>query len=160
MITHVVEWFVRAALMALGTAAVLRLLRIRGAVACHMAWTVVLAFMLLMPVWTAWGPKVAMPVVPEAGLSTFDPILPENISLQPLAATATPSVAAPQPLSAPASPEPPSGWPWLWIALGCYAPSPQRCWRGWRQAPCARGRLSAEPPPTMGFSQASTARFR
>ena len=121
MITHVVEWFVRAALMALGTAAVLRLLRIRGAVACHMAWTVVLAFMLLMPVWTAWGPKVAMPVVPEAGLSTFDPILPENISLQPLAATATPSVAAPQPLSAPASPEPPSGWPWLWIALGCYA---------------------------------------
>ena len=78
MNAHLVEWSIRAGLMAAGTAAVLRILRIRGAAARHAAWTAMLVFMLLMPAWTAWGPKVAVRVLPEAGPLVLESILPEE----------------------------------------------------------------------------------
>jgi len=60
------EFVVRAALIAAGTAAVVRILRVRTAAARHVAWAGVVALMLLLPVWTAWGPKASLRVLPAA----------------------------------------------------------------------------------------------
>ena len=48
----ILEWSVRAALMAFAIAAVLAILRLRAPSAVHRAWTAVLFAMLLLPVWT------------------------------------------------------------------------------------------------------------
>jgi GWxTD domain-containing protein len=58
------EFSVRATLIAVGTAAVLLAFRIRTAANRHAAWTSVVLFMLLLPVWTAWGPKAPVRVLP------------------------------------------------------------------------------------------------
>lgn len=60
----VLEFAVRAALIALGTAVVLRLLRVKSAGARHAAWAGVLVLMLLLPAWIAWGPQAAVRVLP------------------------------------------------------------------------------------------------
>jgi beta-lactamase regulating signal transducer with metallopeptidase domain len=60
------EFVVRAALVAAGTAAVLRILRVRSAAARHAAWAGVVVLMLLLPVWTAWGPKASVRILPAA----------------------------------------------------------------------------------------------
>ncbi len=60
------ECAMRAALIALGTAAVLGLLRVKSAGARHAAWTAVVALMLLLPVWIAWGPRASLRVLPAA----------------------------------------------------------------------------------------------
>ena len=36
------------------------------AAARHSAWTGVVILMLLLPVWTAWGPKVSWRILPAA----------------------------------------------------------------------------------------------
>jgi len=118
--THVVEWSVRAGLMAAATAAVLRLLNIRGAAARHAAWTAVLAFMLLMPAWTAWGPKVAVPILPERGRAALEPIALEGDILPPPSEPATSTIAAQHGETGPRKPDPTLPWPWAIIALSCY----------------------------------------
>jgi hypothetical protein len=50
------ESSIRALLMAIGTGLVIVLLRVRAASVLHRAWTATLLGMLLLPVWTAWGP--------------------------------------------------------------------------------------------------------
>jgi hypothetical protein len=60
------EFVVRAALIAAGTAAVLRILRVKTAAARHLAWAGVVVLMLLLPVWTAWGPKTSWRILPAA----------------------------------------------------------------------------------------------
>jgi len=62
----IVECAVRAALIALGTAAVLCLLRVKSAGARHAAWAGVLVLMLLLPAWMAWGPRAAVRLLPAA----------------------------------------------------------------------------------------------
>src|SRR5215471_20012614 len=52
-----VESPVRAALIAVVTAFVLSTIGIKPAAARHTAWTSVMLTMLLLPIWTAWGPK-------------------------------------------------------------------------------------------------------
>jgi hypothetical protein len=42
--------------MAIGTGLVVGVLRVRAASVLHRAWTATLLGMLLLPVWTAWGP--------------------------------------------------------------------------------------------------------
>ena len=59
-----VEFAVRAVLIAAGTAAVLSILRVKSAAARHSAWVGVMALMMLLPLWTAWGPKASLPVLP------------------------------------------------------------------------------------------------
>ena len=59
-----VECAVRAALIAVVTAAVLRTIGIKPAAARHTAWTSVMLTMLLLPIWTAWGPKTPIPLLP------------------------------------------------------------------------------------------------
>src|ERR1700683_1451224 len=62
----VLECAVRAVLIAGATATVLALLRIGTARARHAAWTAVVVSMLLLPVWTALGPKVHLRILSPA----------------------------------------------------------------------------------------------
>lgn len=62
---------VRATLMALGTASILWALRIRTAAVRHAAWTTVVIAMLLLPIWSAAGPKIALAVLPAAAPVTL-----------------------------------------------------------------------------------------
>ncbi len=54
-----IEVALRSTLIAVGTALVLALLRVKTAAARHAGWTAVLGLMMLLPVWIAWGPKGA-----------------------------------------------------------------------------------------------------
>jgi len=69
------ECAVRAALIALGTAAVLRVLRVKSAGARHAAWTGVVALMLLLPAWMAWGPRASLRVLPTPPAPVSSPVL-------------------------------------------------------------------------------------
>ena len=60
------EFLVRATLIAAGTAAMLLLFRVKMAAARHRAWAGVAVLMMLLPVWTAWGPKAPLRVLPAA----------------------------------------------------------------------------------------------
>jgi len=64
-----VECAVRAALIAVVTAVVLRTIGITTAAARHTAWTSVMLTMLLLPIWTEWGPKVPIRVLPPVAQS-------------------------------------------------------------------------------------------
>jgi hypothetical protein len=59
-----VECAVRAALIAAVTAFVLRTIGIKPAAARHTAWTSVMLTMLLLPIWTALGPKTPVRLLP------------------------------------------------------------------------------------------------
>ena len=59
-----VECAVRGTLIATVTAVILWATRIKTPVALHAAWTGVLLSMLLLPVWTAWGPRTSVRVLP------------------------------------------------------------------------------------------------
>src|SRR2546421_5991899 len=60
------ECAVRAALIVAGTAAVLGIMRVKTAAARHAAWAGVVFLMLALPVWTAWGPKAGLSLLPSA----------------------------------------------------------------------------------------------
>jgi len=61
-----IEFVVRSALIAAGTAAVLLTLRVKMAAARHRAWAGVAVLMMLLPAWTAWGPTARLRVLPAA----------------------------------------------------------------------------------------------
>ncbi len=54
------ECAVRAILIATGTAVALSVMRIKNVVARHRAWTGVVLFMLMLPLWTAFGYQVPL----------------------------------------------------------------------------------------------------
>jgi hypothetical protein len=58
------ECFVRAALLVGATAIVLYAMRVKTATAKHSVWAGVVALMLFLPIWTAWGPKAPLRVLP------------------------------------------------------------------------------------------------
>lgn len=62
MLALLAEASLRAAAMAIATALVLRLFRVRDARVRHAAWSGMLVFMLLSPLAIAWGPKARVPV--------------------------------------------------------------------------------------------------
>jgi hypothetical protein len=95
------ECSVRAALIALGTAAVLGLLRVKSAGARHAAWTGVVAFMLLLPAWMAWGPRASLPVLPAS---------PTPAAVSPMA------ISLAEPIAAMHATLPPHV-PWNWLAM-------------------------------------------
>jgi beta-lactamase regulating signal transducer with metallopeptidase domain len=64
-----IESAIRAVLLAITAAAVLRVSRITTASGRHATWTVVLLTMLTLPLWTLWGPKAALPVLPTRSVS-------------------------------------------------------------------------------------------
>ena len=64
MSSFLVEFSVRAALIAAATGAVLCGMRVRSAPGRHLAWSGVVAAMLLLPLFLAWGPKATLRVLP------------------------------------------------------------------------------------------------
>jgi len=63
----IVEFALRATLIAASAVVVLRVLRITTAAAQHAVWTGVLVVMLALPAWISWGPKAALPLLPARG---------------------------------------------------------------------------------------------
>ena len=88
------DWSIRALLMAAGTGLVVGALRIRAASALHHAWTAAMIAMLLLPVWTSWGPSLTAPVLPaarEAMIARFEAPAPLETPLDTVVRQAEPS---------------------------------------------------------------------
>jgi beta-lactamase regulating signal transducer with metallopeptidase domain len=64
MVHLFLECAVRAALIVAAAALVLFAMRVKAATAKHSVWTGVVALMLLLPIWTGWGPKASLRVLP------------------------------------------------------------------------------------------------
>jgi hypothetical protein len=91
----ILECAVRAALIALGTAGVLRVLRVKTAGARHAAWAGVVVLMLSLPAWTAWGPKASVRLLPPMAAPPANlPILLPTPLLPAPANSAAPAPAA------------------------------------------------------------------
>ena len=93
MLNFFLECAIRAALIVGGTALVLRLLRVRVASVRHRVWLAVLLLMLALPLWTAWGPKAELRLLPASV---------ERFASPPTALPAIPTADATQPIAAPA----------------------------------------------------------
>jgi GWxTD domain-containing protein len=65
------EAAIRAILLALATAAVVWVMRVKTAAGRHAAWTVVLLGMLALPLWMLWGPKASLPVTSSRPLTAW-----------------------------------------------------------------------------------------
>jgi hypothetical protein len=123
METQILDWSLRAALMAAGTAAVLAVLRVRTASARHIAWASVLVAMLLLPVLTTWGPKAParMPPAVQERLAPQLRTLMRPASLYTEDKGATDSSAARLNREAESPVIGRNGaWDWRRIALICY----------------------------------------
>src|SRR5690606_20740790 len=64
MFDVLLEATLRATLIAAAAPLVLWLLRVRAAAVRHRVWTVVLLAMLALPVWIAYGPEIALHMLP------------------------------------------------------------------------------------------------
>jgi bla regulator protein blaR1 len=91
----ILEFLARSTLIAASAALVLFALRIRAAAAQHAVWTGVLAAMLALPLWMAWGPKAAVPVLKPEPATAFA-TAPAAILL-PLPSTSAPPASTPMP---------------------------------------------------------------
>jgi beta-lactamase regulating signal transducer with metallopeptidase domain len=63
------ECAVKAALFVGATAIVLYAMRVKAAAARHSVWAGVVALMLLLPIWMAWGPRVSLRLLPPLAQS-------------------------------------------------------------------------------------------
>ena len=109
-----VECAVRAALIAVVTAVVLRTIGIKSAAARHAAWTSVMLTMLVLPVWTALGPKAPIRLLPpvEKHGSIGTPLqntLPDSVRLTEVRPVRT---SEPRPTS--------QNWTWESLVLIVY----------------------------------------
>ena len=75
------ESAVRAILITMSTAVALWTMRIKSAAALHRVWSGVVVLMLALPLWTAWGPHPAIPVLPP--LSTYPERPADSIARRP-----------------------------------------------------------------------------
>jgi BlaR1 peptidase M56 len=66
----VLEFIVRASLIAAATAIVLWIMHIKTPAPQHRAWTGVLLVMFALPVWDAWGPRAQIRILPRIVEST------------------------------------------------------------------------------------------
>src|SRR5262245_39503346 len=128
METQILDWSLRAALMAAGIAAVLSVLRVRAASSRHIAWTGVLVAMLLLPVFTTWGPKAPVRVPPAVRERLAPELTTPERTLMQKASQDTEDNRASDHSAARLSrdAEPPGlrrNWArnWRWIALICYS---------------------------------------
>jgi uncharacterized protein (TIGR03435 family) len=65
MQTFLLECAIRATLIAAVIALILSVMRIKTAPVLHAVWAGVVVWMMLLPVWVAWGPKASLPVLPQ-----------------------------------------------------------------------------------------------
>ena len=105
--------------MTIGTALALRVLRVRAASVMHHAWAATMFTMLLLPVWTTWGPAVTAPVLPS------EPARMEILTIDTsgLADGAVPffdAAASPERFARPLSVAGPSTLNWRTILLALY----------------------------------------
>jgi uncharacterized protein (TIGR03435 family) len=107
------ECAIRAALLVAGTAIVLLLLRVKDAAAQHKVWTGVVVLMLLLPAWTAWGPKATLRLLPPKRVPTAT-IAPAIHDAAPNYPQLEMNIPAPAP--SPRS----SRWTWQAAWLGVY----------------------------------------
>jgi hypothetical protein len=114
---------IRAALFAAAVAGLMRLYRIANASARHKAWCSVMLTMLLLPLFSAWGPKATLRVLPAVAVE--EPVIVPPAIAVPAVARAT-EMRAPDP---PAAPKPNflliayfagAGWMLLRLALGAW----------------------------------------
>src|SRR5262245_56879912 len=77
------ECLIRSTLIAVAVQLVLWSMRVRSAAARHNAWACVMIAMLCLLLWTAWGPRAAIPL-PATTLSQELPS-PPKINLGPAA---------------------------------------------------------------------------
>ena len=89
------ECTIRAALIVIGTAVVLYAMRVKVASVKHRVWTAVLLLMLVLPAWTAWGPKAELRLLPTST---------ERFASQPLAPVSISAPTATQPAAQPTQP--------------------------------------------------------
>lgn len=117
------ECSIRAALVALCAAAILSAMRVRSAAARHAVWAGVAGFMLVLPLWAAWGPKAAMPFLPAELLPAKphpvqeSPTTGRQMEIDEATNPADGSSTNARRTSAPA----PVQWPWAKILLWGYA---------------------------------------
>jgi len=71
---------------------VLYAMRVKAAAVKHRVWTAVVLLMLLLPVWTAWGPKAPVRVLPSSVEGTVSEAVAPRGALSP--AVAQPSAAS------------------------------------------------------------------
>ena len=88
------ECAIRAALIAGGTAVVLGVTRVKTAAARHVAWAAVVVMMLTLPVWTAWGPKAPLRVLPAAAVTGGSVIPAAGVAIGATAGGSAPEVSA------------------------------------------------------------------
>jgi GWxTD domain-containing protein len=102
----VLEFSVRITLIAAAMAAVLWVLRIRSSVTRHAAWASVVVLMMLLPLWTAWGPKASLRLLPPQFERTG--VNPRPLDLSSLGLVANMA-------------QPPSAWQnWRGLLIGIY----------------------------------------
>src|SRR5262249_31999102 len=128
MEAHILDWSLRAILMAAGTAAVLFVLRVRSASAKHIAWTGFLIAMLLLPVLTTWGPMTPVRVPSVVRERLMPEVTTPERTLMWQASQGAEDNRAPDHSAAHLSreAEPPGlgknwMWNWKWVALICYS---------------------------------------
>ena len=115
-----IESAIRAVLLAIAAAAVLRVLRITTASGRHATWTVVLLAMLTLPLWTVWGPKAALPVLPTRSVSLAVPPAPvEHVPFVAPAGEFRATTPGGVPPAGPVTPQA-SNMSWRAIALSIY----------------------------------------
>ncbi len=108
----ILECVVRATLIAICTAAVLYMLRVKAARVRHSVWASVVVLMLALPVWTAWGPRAVLRVLSPAAAPAVKhstiaaETFAQRVPAEPLPAATT------QPLSSP--------WTWRRILIATY----------------------------------------
>jgi hypothetical protein len=83
------ECAVRATLLVGSTAVMLYVMRIKASAAQHRVWTAVVLLMLALPLWTAWGPKVSLRLLPAMGQEAT------NGTFMPTRALTSPFVPSP-----------------------------------------------------------------
>src|SRR6185436_11530863 len=86
------ECAIRATLVALGTAAVLGVMRVRRSAIHHTAWAAVVIVMLGLPLWSMAGPKLRLPVLQGAAAVGLRRPAPVNGPSRPMAEGAAPGV--------------------------------------------------------------------
>lgn len=89
------EWTIRAAVLVAVTAFVLYAMRVKQPVAKHRVWTGVLVLMLLLPAWTAWGPKLRLRLLPSQSYLTAT-AKTSPFAIVSITSTASPSVPTQQ----------------------------------------------------------------
>ena len=88
-----VECAVRALLLVGVTAATLFVMRVKQAAAKHRVWTGVMVLMLFLPVWSLWGPKFSLRILPPLpAVSGAGPIV--AIASSQAAATQSPNISS------------------------------------------------------------------